>query len=352
MVISNAEGFRMLMVLGECFQNYRAAERLYSVRFPQAPHRCHKSFERLAKRVENTGNIQPSSKRPRAKARDGIAPDIVAAVQIDCHASTRDLARDSGVSQSTCFRILKDSKMHPYHISLHQALHGDDYLRRMNFALWAQERYRDDDEFFNKVLWSDEATFKSNGEVNRHNMHYWSTENPHWLREVDHQRYWTLNTWCGVYNGKIIGPYFFDANLNGEIYNHFLNNQFLDLLNVIPANEQQNMWFMQDGCPAHFSINVRQSLVAMFGEQWIGRGGPVEWPPRSPDMTVLDFWLWGYLKEKVYRTAPTTREDMKDRIRRECQLLGEEEVKRAVQNTYTRLEKCLEVQGRHFEHIL
>lgn len=352
MVISNEEGFQMLMILGRCFQNFRAAERLYAVRFPQAQPQNHKSFERLAQRVRNEGTIQPSRKRQKEKPRDIIAPDVVAAVQMNRQVSTRELASESGVSHMSCFRILKESKMHPYHISLHQELHGDDYLKRMNWALWAEEQNTADQDFYNKVLWSDEATFKSNGNVNRHNMHYWSVENPHWMREVDNQRYWTLNTWCGIYNGKIIGPHFFDNNLNGENYNDFLNGQFLELLRAIPANEQQNMWFMQDGCPAHFHINVRTTLVAMFGEQWIGRGGPVPWPPRSPDMTVMDYWLWGHLKDRVYRTAPTTREDMKTRIRRECQQLSEEDVKRAVNNMGRRLQKCQEEEGRQFEHLL
>lgn len=63
-------------------------------------------------------------------------------------------------------------------------------------------------DFFNYVLWSDEATFRSNGEVNRHNMRYWAYENPHWMRAVDNQRYWTLNTWCGIIGERIIGPHF------------------------------------------------------------------------------------------------------------------------------------------------
>lgn len=35
---------------------------------------------------------------------------------------------------------------------------------------------------------------------------------------------------------------------------------------------------------------------------WIGRGGPVLWPPRSPDLTHLDFFLWGYLKNLSIET--------------------------------------------------
>ncbi|GBM32012.1 hypothetical protein AVEN_161806-1 [Araneus ventricosus] len=38
------------------------------------------------------------------------------------------------------------------------------------------------------------------------------------------------------------------------------------------------MWFQHDGAPDHYSIDVRLHLNATYGQQWIGRGGPVLWP--------------------------------------------------------------------------
>jgi len=64
---------------------------------------------------------------------------------------------------------------------------------------------------------SDEATFKNNGELNRHNCHYWLDTNPHWHRQVDNQHRWSINVWCGIINGYFIGPYFFEENVNGEL---------------------------------------------------------------------------------------------------------------------------------------
>ncbi|GBL79048.1 hypothetical protein AVEN_48995-1 [Araneus ventricosus] len=56
-----------------------------------------------------------------------------------------------------------------------------------------------------------------------------------------------------------------------------------------------NIWFQHDGAPAHETSSVKQYLVEEFGEQIIGYGGFQEWPPRSPDLTPMDFFLWGYL---------------------------------------------------------
>ena len=43
-------------------------------------------------------------------------------------------------------------------------------------------------------------------------------------------------------------------------------------------------------------------LDATFANRWIGRDGPTPWPPRSPDITPVDFFLWGYVKNKVFST--------------------------------------------------
>jgi hypothetical protein len=55
------------------------------------------------------------------------------------------------------------------------------------------------------------------------------------------------------------------------------------------------MWFMHDGAPPHFPRTVRQRLNQTSGE-WTGRGGPVNWPGRSPNLNSPNFWLWRHLK--------------------------------------------------------
>jgi hypothetical protein len=48
--------------------------------------------------------------------------------------------------------------------------------------------------------------------------------------------------------------------------------------------------------------------------RWLGRGGPVAWPQRSPDLTPLDYYLWGHMKMLVYETKVDTPEALRDRI--------------------------------------
>jgi len=52
----------------------------------------------------------------------------------------------------------------------------------------------------------------------------------------------------------------------------------------------------------------------LFGNRVISRFGDILWPPRSPDLSVCDFFLWGYLKNRVYTTRPRTLDELKQRI--------------------------------------
>jgi len=53
--------------------------------------------------------------------------------------------------------------------------------------------FENNPRFFYNVMFSDEATFKNNGELNRHNCHYRSNVNPHWYRQIDNQHRWSVN---------------------------------------------------------------------------------------------------------------------------------------------------------------
>jgi hypothetical protein len=71
------------------------------------------------------------------------------------------------------------------------------------------------------------------------------------------------------------------------------------------------------------------------GDHWIGRGGPVAWPARSPDLTPLDFFLWGFVNQEVYQEKPTTSQDMKNRIRNVFQTIRRETLS-TVRETFIR----------------
>lgn len=111
---------------------------------------------------------------------------------------------------------------------------------------------------------------------------------------------------------------------------------------------------MQDGAPPHHTVAVHSFLDEHFASRWMGRSSanlvaPLHWPPYSPDLTPCDFFLWGYIKSKVYRTQPATLDELQQRIEYEFAHLDQAMVDRAIDAYVTRLEKVLEVGGGSVE---
>ncbi|KOC69520.1 hypothetical protein WH47_05463 [Habropoda laboriosa] len=75
-----------------------------------------------------------------------------------------------------------------------------------------------------------------------------------------------------------------------------------------------DIWFKQDGATCHTSKETVALLKEMFNGRVISRGGDINWPPRSCDLTPLDFFLWGFLKSKVYANNPKTIDELKNNI--------------------------------------
>jgi len=81
------------------------------------------------------------------------------------------------------------------------------------------------------------------------------------------------------------------------------------LLSKFDDIDGANMWFQQDGATCHAARETIQLLHETFPGRVISRFGYQNWPPRSCDLTPLDFFLWGFLKSKVYVNKPAiTRE--------------------------------------------
>ena len=95
---------------------------------------------------------------------------------------------------------------------------------------------------------------------------------------------------------QVTGPFFFTQKTVSSVV-------YLDMLEnfVFPQLEglQSHVFLQQDGAPPHCGTIVRSSLNDHFPGRWIGREGPIPWPPRSPDITPHDFFLWGFVKDNV-----------------------------------------------------
>ncbi|GBM18308.1 hypothetical protein AVEN_147429-1 [Araneus ventricosus] len=91
-------------------------------------------------------------------------------------------------------------------------------------------------------------------------------------------------------------------------------NVISDFLQDLPLSDLRNVWFQHDGSPPHKVSRAQQYIQDTFQQQVIGYDGCVEWPPRLPDLNPLDFFLWGYIKQRVYATPPSTLQELRKRI--------------------------------------
>ncbi|GBN02103.1 hypothetical protein AVEN_9672-1 [Araneus ventricosus] len=115
-------------------------------------------------------------------------------------------------------------------------------------------------------------------------------------------------------------------------------------------SDLRNVWFQHDGAPAHKSSSVKQYLMEEFGEQIIGYRGFQEWPPRSLDLTPMDFFLWGYLRQQVYATPLPTLQDLQRRITDDCANMTPAMLHRVQREVQARVQMCIVADGEKFEH--
>jgi hypothetical protein len=196
-----------------------------------------------------------------------------------------------------------------------------------------------------KMIFSDEATFHVSGRVNRSTCVFWGYENPHIVRELQKNSP-KVNVWCAITARKVIGPYFFPDNINGENYLAMLEDF---LLEELPLNILQGGFFQQDGAPAHYARAVKNLLNENFTGRWIGRGGPVEWPPYSPDLTPCDFWLWGQLKDQVYSAPIRTLDELKERITIAINAIPPAMCQKVINSAFKRFQLCAANNGTQVE---
>ena len=302
-------------------------------------------------KLMTTGSV--NDKRRSGRPSTSRSPAKVAKVQEmfdqSPQKSTRQAARESGLSRHSILRVLhKELNYRPWKPHYVQELMPEDCDRRMEYGELMLGWYEDWPELFENILWSDEAVFHVDGFVNRHNCHYWGTNETDPKQTVERmQTRPKVTVCCGMTASRIIGPYVLRDTMNAERYLHMLDSYVWPT--VSGWDNIDDLIFMQDGAPPHFALTVRAWLDQHFSGRWLGRRGPHEWPPRSPDLTPCDFYLWGYTKEEVLKTKPRTLEDLEIRIQQVLNAIPNDILLKVVRSIPGRLMKLVEANGAYLE---
>lgn len=350
---SNQEYADMHFIYGFCDGNAREASRVYQERYPNRDRfPDYRVFQRVHAAYREGRN--PGAREGRPSIPDlGLEDEVLEMLRENPMTSVRRMSRRSGIPRSVVHRVVKRKRIHPFHVQRVQALLPTDHGPRMDFCREMLRRHRADPQFLNKILWSDETSFRRIGIFNMHNLHCYAYTNPHIVRSDHFQHQFGINMWAGIVEGQLIGPHELPARLNGPEYLRFLQNDLNGLLEEVSLETRRNMWLQQDGAPAHFARDVRNHINRTFPSRWIGRGGHIRWPPRSPDLNPIDFFLWGYYKEIVYETESATKEQLRQKITAATAYMknNSRAFRRIKINFIRRCQLCLRMRGRNFEHI-
>ncbi|QQP36291.1 Transposable element Tc3 transposase [Caligus rogercresseyi] len=250
---------------------------------------------------------------------------VASSVNENREMSIRRRSQQLGLCYSTTWKILSvDLGLKAYKIQLLQELKPNDLPQRLMFGEWALEQ-----------LDENPAHFWLNGYVNKQNCRIW--------------------IWCGLWAGGIIGQFFFkddrgrNVTVNGERYRAMITDFFLPQLAELNL---VNMWFQQDGATCHTARETMNMLKDEFGEQLISRNGPVSWPPRSCNLTPLDYFLWGYVKSLVYVDKPNKIEALQDNITRVIRRIQPEMLEQMTQNWTFRMDHLKRSRGQHLNEVI
>ncbi|GFU29289.1 putative transposable element [Trichonephila clavipes] len=185
------------------------------------------------------------------------------------------------------------------------ALHFKYDQARRRFVEWAQNEIAVVPDFHRRILFSDEAHFWLNGYVNKQNCRIWSEANPQ------------------VYVETPLHP-----------------------------EKLTELWFQQDGATCHTARATIDLLKDTLGDRLISRFGPVNWPPRSCDLTPLDYFLWGYVKSLVYADKPQTLDNLEDNILRVIADIRPQMLEKVIENWTSRLEYIRASRGSPMPEII
>ncbi|GFV88005.1 uncharacterized protein TNCV_3241551 [Trichonephila clavipes] len=94
---------------------------------------------------------------------------------------------------------------------------------------------------------------------------------------------------------------------------------------------------MSRSCGFHTARATIDLLKDTFRDRLISRFGPVNWPPRSCDLTPLDYFLWGYVKSLVYADKPQTLDHLENNIRRVIADIRPQMLEKVIENWTSRL---------------
>ena len=111
-------------------------------------------------------------------------------------------------------------------------------------------------------------------------------------------------------------------------------------------------YFQQDGATAHTTRENIAFLGEFFDRRIISINADIQFPPRSPCLTIVDYFVFPYLKNRIFRTPVANLQALQQRIVDECASITPEMLQNSFDSMKRRVNLCIEQGGGHFQQLL
>jgi hypothetical protein len=228
------------------------------------------------------------------------------------------------LSYGTCHKILKqDLNLHPYKITVVHELLPRDFPARIRYCQWFLNHLNNNNTL-DLTFFSDESWFHLSGYGNKQNMRIWSSMNPHeFIQSPLHPQ--KIGVWLTVSRRRIFGPVFFEGTINVARYRNNLLELFFQNLH---DDELLHGYFQQDNATAHKTRETMARMHEFYDDRVI------QFPPRSPDLTILDFFIFPYLKNTIFKNNPHNLEELQEAISNACNAITVQMLENAFENMH------------------
>ena len=261
------------------------------------------------------------------------------------------------ISKSSYNRITrKDLRLKPYKILRLHKVTPQQTLARLKMGRLLERKPL---SWFTNLVDSDEAWFTLSGHVfNRQNTVCYAPSGQgtpdQWVTQAT-QSPEKVMVFCLLHgSGTKFGPFFLpaDGRVNQHTYRELLEDKVFPIMKQkLGLTKFRKTVWQQDGAKPHQARMVMEWLDAIFQERMLAiksvRGD--SWAPYSPDCNPCDFFLWGYMKEKVYQPLPLTMTALKRKIKVEFDKIPEVMVVKSVMNMKKRGALMVAAEGSQFE---
>ena len=251
-----------------------------------------KQFRRIVGRFKETNTTahgKPPGRPIVAKSAENVQR-IREMITEDMTLSIRKISAIMMLAFGTVWTILrKNLKLYPY--TCHNTIPLTDVNKetRVDFCEWLLSQ---PEGFPDKVFFSDEKMFEERSRPNKQNERYWCNVDPEVEDANRVQGGRKLMCWAGLIDGRVVIHWFDeDERINQHIYLNMLQTVVWPAVSAVAT--RRGYWFQQDGARPHTTNMVLDWLATKFGNRIISNHSARIWPPRSPDLSPLDYWFWG-----------------------------------------------------------